>query len=215
MDCSYRFISNTPVRTNSSISVYALIVLLGVVLTALATVLLRNTAQSGYRPPAATTTVNPDDLKAAQGGDASAQFRVGEALLRVAVHNKVNSDQAIRWLQSSAESGNTKAMLQLGKLYRSGVGVLQNYGQSAKWIQTAASRGDAEAMLELGRLYRDGIGFAKSNKNAYVWFNRAAAIHNLDAVREREEVARALTTDELKEAQDMSSEAETASSTSK
>lgn len=104
-------------------------------------------------------------------------------------------------------------MLQLGKLYRSGVGVLQNFDQSAKWIQTAAVRGNAEGMLELGRLYRDGIGFEKSPVRAYVWFNRAAAVHNLDAVREREDIARTLTAEELKKAQNQSSEPETGSGT--
>lgn len=153
--------------------------------------------------------IDPGDLKAAQGGDASAQLRVGEALLHVAVREKENSVQAVRWLQLAAGNGNTAAMLQLGKLYRSGVGVLQNFDQSAKWIQTAAVRGNAEGMLELGRLYRDGIGFEKSPVRAYVWFNRAAAVHNLDAVREREDIARTLTTEELKKAQNQSSEVET------
>lgn len=105
-------------------------------------------------------------------------------------------------------------MLQLGKLYRSGVGILQNFDQSAKWIQTAAARGNAEGMLELGRLYRDGIGFEKNSVRAYVWFNRAAAMHNLDAVREREDIARTLAVDELKKAQNQSSEVETTSGTS-
>ena len=134
--------------------------------------------------------------------------------MHVAVREKKNSVQAVRWLQSAAENGNTAAMLQLGKLYRSGVGVLQNFDRSAKWTQTAAARGNAEGMLELGRLYRDGIGFEKSPARAYVWFNRAAAMHNLDAVREREDIARTLTVEELKKAQNQSSEAETTSGAS-
>ena len=59
-------------------------------------------------------------------------------------------------------------------------------------------------MLELGRLYRDGVGVDKSLIKAYVWFNRASAARNLDAVRERESIARILTVDELKEAQHQS-----------
>ena len=59
-------------------------------------------------------------------------------------------------------------------------------------------------MLELGRLYRDGIGVDKSLVNAYVWFNRASAARNLDAVHERELIARILTAEELKEAQHQS-----------
>jgi hypothetical protein len=180
-------------------------VLIALVLAAGATILLRNTPPPEQHLPTASVTIGSDDLKAAQGGDASAQFKIGEALLQTSIREKGNTIQAVRWLQSAAENGNTKAMLQLGKLYRSGVGVLQNFDLSAKWMQTAAARGDAAGMLELGRLYRDGIGFEKNAKHAYVWFNRAAAMHNLDAVREREEIARTLTLEELREAQNSSS----------
>ncbi len=96
-------------------------------------------------------------------------------------------------------------MIVLGRLSRTGVGVLQNFGNTAKCIQTAAARGNSEGMLELGRLYRDGIGMDKDLVRAYVWFNRAAAARNLDAVRERESIARTLAPEELKEAQKQSS----------
>jgi hypothetical protein len=210
LDCSHRFISHKSTRFDNVIVVSALAVLLAIVLTAIVTALFfRSAAPPAQHPPAASTAIDPGDLKAAQGGDAGAQLRVGEALLHVAVREKENSVQAVRWLQLAAENGNTAAMLQLGKLYRSGVGVLQNFDRSAKWIQTAAARGNAEGMLELGRLYRDGIGFEKSPVRAYVWFNRAAAVHNLDAVREREDIARSLTVEDLKKAQNQSSELET------
>ncbi|MBK8400204.1 MAG: sel1 repeat family protein [Propionivibrio sp.] len=61
-------------------------------------------------------------------------------------------------------------MIVLGRLSRSGVGLLQNYSQASKWIQTAADRGNPRGMLELGRLYRDGIGLDKDPVRAYVWF---------------------------------------------
>lgn len=214
LDCSHRFISHKSTRFDKVIVVSALAVILAIALTATVSALIfRSAPPPAQHPPAASTVIDPGDLKAAQGGDAGAQLRVGEALLNVAVRKKENSVQAVRWLQSAAGNGNTAAMLQLGKLYRSGVGVLQNFDQSAKWIQTAAVRGNAEGMLELGRLYRDGIGFEKSPVRAYVWFNRAAAVHNLDAVREREDIARTLTAEELKKAQNQSSEPETGSGT--
>jgi len=214
LDCSHRFISHKSTRFDNIMAVSTLAVLLAIVLTAIATALFFRSEAPPAQQPVASTAIDPGDLKAAQGGDAGAQFKVGEALLHVAVREKKNSVQAVRWLQSAAENGNTAAMLQLGKLYRSGVGVLQNFDRSAKWTQTAAARGNAEGMLELGRLYRDGIGFEKSPARAYVWFNRAAAMHNLDAVREREDIARTLTVEELKKAQNQSSEAETTSGAS-
>lgn len=212
LDCSHRFISHKGTRFDNFTRVSALAAILAIALVAaISALIFRSAPPPPQHPPAKSTAIDPADLKAAQGGDAGAQLRVGEALLHVAVREKENSVQAVRWLRSSAENGNTAAMLQLGKLYRSGVGVLQNFDQSAKWIQTAAARGNAEGMLELGRLYRDGIGFEKSPVRAYVWFNRAAAVHNLDAVREREDIARSLNAEELKKAQNQSSEPETGS----
>ncbi|MBK7356128.1 tetratricopeptide repeat protein [Propionivibrio sp.] len=156
-------------------------------------------------PPAENSAANDPGIKiAAEGGDAGAQFRLGQALLQDPSRSVENSAHALRWLQMSAENGNTEAMIVLGRLSRSGVGLLQNYSQASKWIQTAADRGNPEGMLELGRLYRDGIGLDKDPVRAYVWFNRASAARNLDAVREREAVARTLTADELKEAQSRS-----------
>lgn len=155
--------------------------------------------------PAISPALDPEVMKAAASGDAGAQFRIGEALLQDPARGAESSAKAVRWLQMAAENGNTEAMIVLGRLSRTGVGILQDYGQSAKWTQTAAARGNPEGMLELGRLYRDGIGFEKNLVRAYVWFNRASAARNLDAVRERDAIARILTSEELKEAQNQSS----------
>ena len=59
-------------------------------------------------------------------------------------------------------------------------------------------------MLELGRLYRDGVGFEADAVLAYVWFNRAAAALNMDAVREREDLASDMTPEQLRSAQELS-----------
>ncbi len=181
-------------------------VFFAIVLTAIVTYWWTR-AGSSSAPRSVTTSavLDPALLKAAETGDVSAQFKVGEAMFNDPAHNNETSAKAVGWLRLAADNGNTEAMVLLGRLSRSGVGILQDFGQSAKWIQTAATRGDMEGMLELGRLYRDGIGVGKDSVQAYIWFNRAAAAHNLDAVREREAVARQLTPEELKEAQGQSS----------
>jgi hypothetical protein len=109
-------------------------------------------------------------------------------------------------LQQSAESGDVGAMTRLGLMHKDGVGVLQNFGLAATWIQKAAEIGHSEAMLELGRLYRDGVGFEADAILAYVWFNRAAAALNMDAVREREDLASNMTPEQLGRAQELSAE---------
>ena len=139
-----------------------------------------------------------------QKGNPDAQLRVGKTLLHEAAHLGKNSAEAVNWLEKAARNGNTGAMLELGKLYKTGVGALQNFETSARWIQLAANKGNAEGMLELGRMYREGVGFEKDVVRAYVWFNRAAAAQEMNAVRERENIAGTLSFDQLKEAQRLS-----------
>lgn len=158
--------------------------------------------------PGVPTPIDPYTLRAANEGDATAQLRIAKTLLIDSVSDRAQSLEAVRWLRAAADSEHPGAMVELGKLYRSGFGVLQDYDQAARWIRTAAVRGDAEGMLELGRLYRDGIGFPRDPVRAYVWFNRAAAALNIDAVRDRDEIARSLNAEELKQAQAQSSEVE-------
>lgn len=153
--------------------------------------------------------ITPEAMKAAEGGDPEAQFSVANAMLSDAELNLAYSAKAVEFLNGAAERGHKRAMLRLGQLYRKGIGALQNFALAAKWIGRAAAGGEPQAMLELGRLYREGIGVEKDLVTAYVWLNRAAAAHDPVAIREREEVARVLSAEELKRAQDQSVQAET------
>jgi hypothetical protein len=206
LDCSFRFLAKKGADFSTGLVVSVPAALLAITLAIFATFwLMRSDSPSVLGTPTASSALGPEVMQAAEAGDAGAQFRVGEALLQDPARNAETSANAVRWLQMSAENGNTEAMIFLGRLSRTGVGILQNFGQSAKWIQTAATRGNPEGMLELGRLYRDGVGVEKDLVRAYVWFNRASAARNLDAVREREAIARVLTPEELKAAQNQSS----------
>jgi TPR repeat protein len=147
---------------------------------------------------------NSTRMKAAEQGDAQAQFEVGQALLQTIDVNPEETVAAVNWLHKSAGSGNTNAMVLLGRLSKSGIGVLQNYAQSLEWIQAAANKGNSEGMLELGRLYRDGVAVPKDTMQAYIWLNRSAALHNRTAARERDLIAGTLGAEKLKEAQNLS-----------
>ena len=206
-DCSHRFIlpddANTVQERMVPLPVVAGAIIAAVVLTLL--VSRHETPVEVVGAEAAVAALDPDLQKAAEAGDAGAQYRLGEALLQQPGHTPETSKKAMRWLREAAENGNTEAMIVLGRLSRTGVGILQNFGESAKWLQIAAIRGNPEGMLEFGRLYRDGVGVDKDPVLAYVWFNRASAARNLDAVRERELIARTLTPEQLSEAQAQSS----------
>lgn len=206
LDCSHRFLAQKRTEFGRGLLVSVPSALVAIALAVATTFwLTRGDNQSAPGASAVSPALDPDAMKAAASGDAEAQFRVGEALLQDPSRGAEGAANAVRWLQMAAENGNTEAMIVLGRLSRTGVGILQNFSQSAKWTQTAAVRGNPEGMLELGRLYRDGIGFEKNLVRAYVWFNRASAARNLDAVRERDAIARILTPEELRDAQAQSS----------
>jgi TPR repeat protein len=143
--------------------------------------------------------------QAAENGDHAAQFKLGTALFEDPLRTGETSVQAVRWLEAAAGSGNVDAMIYLGRVLRSGVGILQDFAQASRWFHTAAMRGSSEGMLETGRLYRDGVAVERDPVQAYVWFNRAAAARNVEAVREREAIVSRLTPGDLKEAQRQSS----------
>lgn len=142
--------------------------------------------------------------QAAQDGNHDAQYRLGKRLLHDRTRGQEGAREAVLWLKKAAEGGHVGAMLQLGKLHRTGVGVLQNFEQALHWLHRAASAGNPDAMMELGRLYRSGSGVRQDLKEAYVWFNRAAAALHAEAHVEREGLALRLSAAELKEAQERS-----------
>jgi hypothetical protein len=81
--------------------------------------------------------------KAADQGDASAQFAIGTMCFK---GQGVPPDyaEAIKWYRNSAEQGNSKAQYNLGFMYYNGQGVPRDDVQSYFWFSLAASRSAAE-----------------------------------------------------------------------
>lgn len=187
--------------------------MLGVVLLVGVTIFLFSTSEANpkkYVQTEPSELLDPSNsvvsmLKAAETGDAKAQLDLGQILLKESGGAPKKTAVAVRWITSSANSGNADAMVALGRLSKKGMGVLQSYDQTLKWMQAAAKLGNPDGMLELGRLYRDGIAVERDAIQAYIWMNRSAAMHNLSAAKERDLIARAFTADKLKEAQSQSS----------
>ena len=57
-------------------------------------------------------------------------------------------DEALSQWRDGADAGDRRAMLELGRLYRQGLGVVQDYVEAHKWLNLAASRGEAVALEE-------------------------------------------------------------------
>lgn len=208
-ECSHRFYLRDRVGVRPAAAVTVSLVTFALVAAGTVSLLLLNFSE----PPVIEAATDPSHIDAytlrlANEGDPAAQFRIARTLLADSYSDRKKAKEAVRWLQAAADNQHTAAMVELGRLYRSGLGVLQDFEQAAKWIETAAVLGDPDGMRELGRLYRDGVGFKRDLVEAYVWFNRSAAGLNADAARDRDDVARGLTVEQLKEAQDESAEQE-------
>src|SRR5689334_4634523 len=85
-----------------------------------------------------------------------------------------------RW----AADGDTRAMRDLGKLYKDGHGVPQNYDLARQWFEKAAAAGDSQAMCELGYFYKSTRGVPQDYDQARHWFKKAAAADNAQALYE-------------------------------
>ena len=136
-----------------------------------------------------------DMLKAAEAGDAEAQYRLGSYYYYGEVITKdgatgivyyrngkeVTKDtaKATVWLLKAAEQGHARAQTKLGDCYRYGEGVAQNLpvadrqAKAAEWYRKAADKDCAEAQFELGQCYETGSCVPQNYANAAEWYTKA------------------------------------------
>ena len=152
------------------------------------------------RPYAADAGEVNKDLRAAELGDASAQFKMalrydsGQGVLQ-------NYTKAVTWLHKSAEQDFVKAQYNLGSMYYSGQGVPQDTAEAAKWYLQAAERGHASAQKNLGAMYGKGQGIHQSNTEAYIWSSIAAESGDAGATANRDFAGSLLSPEKLSVAQ--------------
>ena len=96
----------------------------------------------------------------------------------VAAQRAQQPSKAFTLFQLAANRGEPRAMLEVGKMYRSGEGVARDVGQSVAWFQKAADAGNASAMDYMGAMYRMGEGVPKDDRQAFSWYSKAAAAGN-------------------------------------
>ncbi len=105
-----------------------------------------------------------------------------------------------------AEQGDAGAQNNLGYLYANGQGVPQDYKQAMRWYTKAADQGYANAQYSLGAMYANGQGVPQDNVYAHMWFNLAAASGNERASKNRDIVAKRMTTADISKAQSLARE---------
>lgn len=114
--------------------------------------------------------------------------------------------EAITVFTVLAGRGDTNAQFQMGLMLHQGRGAPQNYKEALKWYRKAADKGHAGAQNNLGIMYRNGDGVRENKQLAYMWFSLAASQFNERATVNRDDLAYDMSTDQVLEAQQLTSE---------
>ncbi|MFM1891146.1 MAG: hypothetical protein RLZ44_223 [Pseudomonadota bacterium] len=120
--------------------------------------------------------------KAAEAGDAAAQFDLGYAYY----HGRgVARDLAAstHWFAAAARQGLPEAQFNLGNAYRHGRGVAADEAQAVRWWQAAADQGVANASHNLAVHYLQRQSSPAERELGLAWLRRAAAAGLPDAAR--------------------------------
>ena len=83
-------------------------------------------------------------------------------------------DEAVRWLELSAEQGFDVAMYRLGKLYLQGDLIEKNIVQALHWLHKADDANNQYAQYLLGKLYLNGTEIKSDFTTAENMFTKAA-----------------------------------------
>jgi uncharacterized protein len=105
-----------------------------------------------------------------------------------------------------AEDGDSAVQYNLALMYEYGNGVLQDYKEAIKWYTLAAEQGDAMAQNNLGVMYENGHGVLQDNVIAHMWYNIGAANGNELVGKNRDIIAKNMTSEDISKAQAMARE---------
>jgi hypothetical protein len=118
--------------------------------------------------------------RAADLGDAEAQYRYGMFLMRGAAGRRDRPGGA-KLVRAAADQGFARAQLEVGRMYADGEdyvhGALatQDSAQAARWYGLAAAQELNAAQIALGDLYFEGKGVAQNDEEAARWYRKAEA----------------------------------------
>jgi localization factor PodJL len=117
-----------------------------------------------------------EDLKkAANLGQAAAQFYLGKLYETGGAGLSKDLTQARRWTERAADGGDVAAMHNLGLYYYEGEAGPQDPVKAAHWFRRAADAGVKDSQYNLALLYAKGMGVPQNAAEAYKWYLIAAA----------------------------------------
>ena len=116
--------------------------------------------------------------KAADAGDAGAQFTLGEALY----HGQgIGRDvrRGVEYVLAAAKSGHTRARTRLADFYMSGTVVPYDPRSGFRLYMESAAQDDCAARFEVAHCYESGRGVDLNLEKAAIWFERTIAMNDL------------------------------------
>ena len=116
---------------------------------------------------------NVGNRKAAEQGDARAQYNLGQKY-RKGEGVPEDDEEAVKWYRKAAEQGLAEAWCILGVAYAQGKGVPEDDEEAVKWYRKAAEHGDVRAQCNLGAMYGEGEGVPEDDEEAVKWYRKAA-----------------------------------------
>ena len=104
---------------------------------------------------------------------------------------------------AGALNGNADAQYNLGIMYASGLGVIQDYNEAVKWFRLSSSQGNAQAQKIYGLMYASGRGVTQDYVRAHMWWNISASSGDKKAESNRDKVAKKMSQTQIEKAQEM------------
>lgn len=150
----------------------------------------------------------------AEKGNVKAQTVLG-VMYREGQGVQKNSLQAIKWFSLAAKQGFGQAQTELGVMFMSDDN-FQNYKKAKELFLLAAGQAEAKAMFILGSLYASAWGVPFDPMRAYMWFNLFMLSSSVAddyllpkeavdiAKNMRKEMAKAMSRDQINQAQELS-----------
>lgn len=112
--------------------------------------------------------------RAADQGNADAQFKLATLFHEGAPGLKKNADRAFKLYLAAAQQGHAEAQNWVGYCYQHGLGVAQDDKKAVEWYQKAADAKLAMAENNLGLMYLSGKGVEQSYSKAFELFERSS-----------------------------------------
>ncbi len=112
-------------------------------------------------------------LRAAENGDAEAQFTIGMAHYR-GIGTPADESAALQWIQRAASAHHAGAQFHVGLAYLRGTGLPLDETAAASFLEEAAMQGHDEAQYVFATMLTNGRGIPQDHVWAALWYGKAA-----------------------------------------